>query len=230
MAVTAAAGLPMVGVAVLAVHGAAAAAWFASAPVWQAVAVVVTAGAVLCGAALLPTHAVSLAAGWLLGAVAGPAVAWAAVMLATVSGYAAGRLVSGPGWVEAIRRSPHWSAVYAALVTAAPGRTTALVALLRLSPLAPFAATNVALAGLGVGLRPYTLGAAVGLAPRVLFVAWLGAGMATLDWSSPRAPGLLVAGVIATVLALVLTARVASAALRRAAGATAVVPDAAPGG
>jgi len=36
--------------------------------------------------------------------------------------------------------------------------------------------------------------------------------------------------VIATVVALVVTARVASASLRRAAGVTAVVPDAAPGG
>ena len=210
-----AAALPLVGVAVIGWYGREIAAWFERAEAWQATLAVLAAGTLLCGLALLPTHALSLAAGYALGGWLGPLVAWVTVVAASFVGYGFGRVVGGRGFAENLKHRERLGRVYEAIVTASPRRTVGLIALLRLSPLAPFAATNVALATLGVRPLPYVLGAAIGLLPRVAVVAWLGAGMGTLDWQSPGTPWLLVAGGVATVLALVLIGRVATAALGR---------------
>lgn len=213
----AAAGLPVVGVIALGVYGPAIAGWLEAQPAAVGVAVIVLAGAVLCGLALLPTHAVSLAAGYLLGAVAGPGVAWLAVIGASALGYVVGGRLAGPGAVAAMDGHPRFSALRAALLEDSPRAAAVCVGLLRLTPIAPFAATNAALAALRVEPGRYLLGTAVGMGPRIAVVAWLGAGMAELDWQSPAAPGLLVLGVVATVLVLVLIGRAARVAMRRAA-------------
>ena len=215
LATAAAAALPVVGVLLLARHGATLAAWVDAAPAWQPAVAVLGGGAVLCGLALLPTHALSLAGGYALGVWAGPAVAWAGVMLGAIVGYGAGRAVAGGGFAASLRRSRRWSPVADALLDASAARTAWLVALLRLSPLAPFAATNVALAALRVPIGPYLAGAAAGLAPRVVAVAVLGAGLAELDWSRPASPWLAAAGGVATVAAVVLAGRVAARATGR---------------
>lgn len=180
---------------------------------WIALAAVV-----LCGPALLPTHILSLAAGWALGPWLGLPVAWLSILAAVACSYALGGALAGHGLASSLRADPARRAVYDALVRASPARTATLVALLRLSPLAPFAATNVALAGLGLGWRPVLLGSALGLAPRVAVVALLGAGSAELDFSRPDAPWLLAFGVAATLVALIWSGRVATLALRRATG------------
>ena len=216
LATATAAVLPLVGVAALARFGPALATWVDGAPAWAVAGSVIGVGSVLCGLALMPTHAVSLAAGYALGPVLGTLAALASATLGSLVGYAAGRAVAGPGLVDRLTDSPRSRAVYAALAQASPARTAALVALLRLSPLAPFAATNVALAAVGVPPGPYVAGAALGLAPRVAAVAAFGATLAELDWTSPRAPWLLALGTVATVAAVAVSARLAAVALRRA--------------
>lgn len=211
----AAAALPLAGVAALGVYGVTMAESARSVdPLWNA-ALLWGGGAVLCGLALVPTHALALAAGWLLGPLWGALVAWVAVITATALAYGVGRRLTGVGLVEAVRERPRWRVVHGALIGTSARRTAVLVALLRLSPLAPFAATNVALAGVGVPAGSFLLGSILGLTPRVLVVASLGAGMAELDYSKPQAPWLAALGAGATVIALACAGWVASVALRR---------------
>ncbi len=212
-----AAALPLVGVAFLLWYGAELAAWFERAATWQALVAIIVAGAVLCGLALLPTHALSLAAGFVLGGIAGTLVAWATIVLAALFGYAIARPLTGGDAANRLRSSPRWSPFADALLDRSRLRTVYLIALVRLSPLVPFAATNTGLAALRVSIAPFLLGAAAGLLPRIAAVAWFGAGLATLDWQSPRSPWLLIVGGVATVVALVAVGRVATRTLRRAA-------------
>lgn len=213
-----AAALPLVGVAALAWLGPGVADWLDAQPGALAIAAVIAAGAVCSGAALLPTHAVSLAAGWLFGVWLGPAVAWVAIVVAMLGCYTLGRRLAGTGLVDGLSRrvsnGSRLALVQHALTRQSPGRTATLVALVRLSPLAPFAATNVALAAVGVGVWPFLGGSAVGLAPRIIVVALLGAGMAELDWSKPQSPLLVTAGIAATLVGLVVIGRAARRALR----------------
>lgn len=220
LATLAAAGLPLVGVVVLATHGAAIADWLGGQPLGLSMLYIVVAGAVLCGVALLPTHAVSLACGYLFGAAIGPAVGWLSVMGALLIGFLGGRAAAGTGWVDGLAARAGRGGVMAstvrALSIASPRRTAFLIALLRLTPVAPFAATNVALASVGVSRGAMLAGSALGLGPRLAVVAWLGAGMAELDFSKPQSPWLVGLGVVATVAALVVVGRVAQRALRDA--------------
>jgi uncharacterized membrane protein YdjX (TVP38/TMEM64 family) len=214
--VTLAAGaLPVLGVLVLAVWGPALATWFNETNVGLAVGLLFVVGVAACALALLPTHAVSLASGYLLGAWAGPLLAWAVVVAGSMLGYRVGRMLAGRGLAEQItelRQAWHTDGETRA---ASVRQATTWVTLLRLSPLAPFAATNAGLAALGVPFRGYVLGTALGMLPRVAVVAWLGAGMHRLDWSSPHSPWLLGLGLLATVLLLAFIARFARAALPR---------------
>ena len=198
-------------------HGLTVADWIHARPVWVGVLTLLLSGAVLAGLALLPTHAVSLVCGWLFGAWLGPTIAWLAILGGSVIGFVAGHALAGSGWPEQLRESERWSKLYAALANDSPGRTTGLVALLRFSPAAPFAATNVAFAALGLSWPTFLIGSAIGLAPRVVTVALLGAGMATLDLGRPGHFGLLIAGIVATVIALILIGVIAQRALKRTA-------------
>ena len=211
-----AAGLPLVGVVAIGRFGGELAAWFEALSRWEAAAVLIVSGGLLCAAALLPTHAVSLASGYVLGGWFGTMAAWTAVVAGAAAAWLVGRAVAGTGAADRWRQSERWGATYDALLTRSPWRTVGLIALIRLSPVAPYAATNVALAAVGVRLTPFIAGAAIGLLPRVAAVAWLGAGMATLDWQSPRTPAMVIIGGVATVVALAVMGRVASTAIRRA--------------
>lgn len=215
VATVAAAALPFVGVAAIAWQLGPITEWFEREPLVFTTSVLIAAGAALCAVALLPTHALSLAAGWLLGPWLGPAVAWGTVALATALGFVVGRLSAGPHLVESLIHRPRAGRVHAELATASPRRTATLIALLRLSPAAPFAATNVGLAALGCHWWAYGVGSVAGLAPRVVIVALFGAGLTELDLSRPRDTTLLVVGAVTTVVFLVAVGRVAKRALDR---------------
>ena len=202
-------GLPLVGVLALGVWGTPWAGWIEEQPRALVVSVLVLIGTLGCAAALLPTHAVSLAWGFLLGAWVGPLMAWVTVVLAAAVGHRIGRAAAGRGLARRLASPPTDSQVRFDPGHASIARAAAWIALLRLSPLAPFAATNVGLAALGVGTRAMLVGTAVGMLPRVAIVAWLGAGMNRLDWSSPRSPLLLGLGIVTTIVLLALIGRVA---------------------
>lgn len=144
-------------------------------PAWQLVVLVAVAGVPLL-LAMFPLTAVAMAAGFLLGPVAGSAVTLVAVMASTE----AGRRLSGV-WLRArvlraIEAGPRWQAADAALRE----RTLVLSICLRLAPLIPY--------GVGCWLLPmvrwratsYVIGSVVGTLPLVVFSAWMGTQAAAL--------------------------------------------------
>jgi uncharacterized membrane protein YdjX (TVP38/TMEM64 family) len=92
------------------------------------------------------------------------------------------------------------------------------VALLRLSPVMPFAASNLLFAALGVHGRTFVVATVVGVTPRALAVAWLGAGLAELDWNAAGSRAWTVVTIVVTVLVLVVIGHTARSALRRELG------------
>jgi len=208
------AGLPAVGVIALAGFAPAIESALAGLSIVPAGLLVMLAGAALSGAALMPTHAVSLAMGWMFGGPVGSLLAWVTVAAAAWAGYGLGMRLAGPSsrWIEPTSTIGR---VRRAVVEASDGRAAMLIALLRLSPAAPFAATNVALAAVEVKRSVFLIGSAVGLAPRVFVVAWFGAGLSRLDFTRPESPALLVGGVVATIGVLIGVGWIARRALRQ---------------
>ncbi|MBL9077760.1 MAG: VTT domain-containing protein [Planctomycetes bacterium] len=175
-------------------------------------------GAFAAAACLLPTHATSLLAGYLFGSALGAVVAWLVVVLAAAVAFAVWQRWVGTRAVQAIAGSPRALAVHRALLGRGLGRTVWVIALLRLSPVMPFAATNLLLAAFGVRALPFVLATVLGTTPRAVGAAVVGAGLAELDWGASGGAWTTWLAVGATVLAVVLIGRVARAALRREVG------------
>jgi len=170
-------------------------------------------GAALAGLSLVPTHAVSLVAGLLFGAGGGSAVALFAVLLGAGLGYGIVRRVVGDRLLAGLDERPRASAVHRALLHSGTRRAIGLIVLVRLSPVMPFAATNLLFASAGVGWRTFLTGSAFGLAPRVIAVAVLGAGLSAFDLSTSPGRAWTVAGLAITVVSLVVIGRWARRAL-----------------
>lgn len=98
-------------------------------------------------------------------------------------------------------------------------RTLALLALIRLSPVVPFAATNLLMSTTGVRLAPFLVGSVIGLAPRVVAVVWIGSSLTELDLSLAADRRLLVLGIAATGAALWILGRASRRGLARLGGA-----------
>lgn len=168
----------------------------------------------LVGAGLTPTHAHSLVAGLLFGALAGSCLALAIVSIAAQLAHGILGKWSRPLANLAFARRPRVGAVRAALVTGSARRLVSLIALVRLSPIMPFAGTNLLLAATGVPWVPFGLGSVLGLAPRVVAVAVAGAGLRELDLRRSTDVRLAILGGLATVLTLLLIGRVARRVLQ----------------
>lgn len=179
-------------------------------------------GGVAVGLAVLPTHALSLISGWAFGFWGGLAIAFLGALLGTPTGYFAGKRLSGPAIAELAARHRRSSAIFETLRTAPLGKASFLVALLRMSPVIPYAATNVLAAVMRVPLRAMLLGTLLGHAPRAGVVVAVGAGMQSLEEEQAPNYWFLGIGIAAAVLAIILMGVVAKRALERAA---AIAPD-----
>ncbi|MFK7741181.1 MAG: TVP38/TMEM64 family protein [Planctomycetota bacterium] len=194
--------------------------WFdgAARPGWQSLPTVLgfwLLGSALAAFCMLPTHATSLVAGYLFGTALGSLLGWLVVVLAAALGFAVWHRLVGARVVDALARSPKAIVVHRALLGRGFWRATWLIALLRLSPIMPFAATNVLMASLRVPLPTFLLATVVGVTPRSIAVAWIGAELSELDWQAGGNRWMTVLAIVATVVVVVLVGRFAKAALRR---------------
>ena len=171
------------------------------------------------GLALLPTYAQSVLGGWAFGFWAGLPIVLAGFVGAALVGYLVSSRVAGHRVEQLVSGHARWRVVHEALLKGRFWKTTFVATLLRLPPNAPFAATNVTMAALGVPVVPYAIGTVVGLAPRVGAVVYAAAGLAVLDlrnreqvWSFAVSLGITLAVVaILSVMAALALRRLESA-------------------
>lgn len=161
----------------------------------------------------VPALPLTVGAGYLFGVARGSAV----VSVAATSAAAASFLLARYGARDFIsglaRRYPKFRAVDRAV-----GREGfKFVLLLRLSPLLPFALSNYLYGLTSVRFTPYVLGSWLGMLPGSVAIVSGGAAVNALSdlSSTPDVnPGLLVLGLVATILVLRSVGKLASEALR----------------
>ncbi|MGP1345636.1 MAG: TVP38/TMEM64 family protein [Phycisphaerales bacterium] len=130
--------------------------------------------AVATGSAVLPTYALSFAAGVMLGWEAGAFVAVTGVTVGALVGYGWGNLLARSDVMAVIERHERARLVRSALLDRSLRDETMMVGLLRFPPNSPFALTNLAMSSTAVRLLPFAIGTAVGMAPRTLLAVWIG--------------------------------------------------------
>lgn len=167
--------------------------------------------------AMLPGSVLTLAAGFAYGPIGGLLVASPASVLAATTAFLLGRTALR-GWVQRkIAGAPRTRALSRAI-----GRDSfRLILLLRLSPVVPFNILNYALGVSEASLSRYVVASFIGMLPGTWLYVYLGslattaAELTDARGGGPEKLTLTVAGLVATVLAVVLVTRSARQALDR---------------
>jgi len=177
-----------------------------------------TATYVVATVALLPGSLLTLAAGFAYGPVVGLLVTSPASVLAATTAFLLGRTTLR-GWVQRrIARAPRTHALSRAI-----GKDSfKLILLLRLSPVVPFTVLNYALGLSEASLGRYVLASFIGMLPGTWMYVYLGSLATTAASLTDAGQGggaarvaLSVAGLVATVLAVVFVTRSARDALQK---------------
>jgi uncharacterized membrane protein YdjX (TVP38/TMEM64 family) len=168
----------------------------------------------LLGVSFVPTYSAAILAGWAFGFGVGWPLAMITITVSSLLSYAIGRWIARDRVMEVIREKPQWNAIYQALLGEQPGRSTLVVALLRVPPASPFALANFALAAARVPLLEYTVGTLVGIAPRTALATFAAAGLEQLRFKNVGGTWMLIAGIAATVGVCVVLGILANRALR----------------
>ncbi|MFT4511460.1 MAG: putative membrane protein YdjX (TVP38/TMEM64 family) [Planctomycetota bacterium] len=172
-------------------------------------------GAVMAGLCLIPTQVASLVAGYLFGAWLGSVLGLLVVIVAAIIGFQLWSRVVGTRVLEAISNEPMAARVHRALLGRSAGRTIWLVALLRLSPVMPFAATNLLMASFGVRGPVFLAATVIGVAPRLVAVSLIGAELSEFDWDATGSRWTTIVAIVATILFVAVISRIAKNALQR---------------
>jgi len=172
---------------------------------------------------LIPASIPTLAAGFLFGVFTGTAAAMAGGTAGACAAFWIGRTIARD-WVAG--RAAH-SRRFTLLDDAVAEHGFKVVALTRLSPLAPYAVLNYVLGLTKVSFREYVLGTVVGVLPGMILYVYLGAGLRSLAELAAYARGEVAttpayrisfwAGLAVTVVVTVWLTRLAQKALRKAA-------------
>ncbi|MDG1500010.1 MAG: VTT domain-containing protein [Planctomycetota bacterium] len=168
---------------------------------------------------LTPTHAASLLSGMAFGVGLGTLVALVGVGMAAAIGFATLRFLLRAKAVEALSHHPRAEAIHRELDQGHDLRTIGLLALIRLSPVMPFAATNLLMSTTGIRILPFLAGSMVGLAPRIFAVVWIGSSLTELDLSQAADQRVLILGIVATFAVLWILRKVSRRGLAQLEGA-----------
>ncbi len=176
------------------------------------------------GFGFLPTYAQSILGGWVFGMWWGTGAALVGFTGASVLAYFLVRFVSKDKVEREIADHPKAKRIREVLIGQGFLKTLGIVTLLRVPPNSPFAITNLAMASAGVRLLPYTIGTAVGMAPRTIIAVWFAAAASSqardLKSFVEEGPGLLViiGGIVSMVIVLAIVGSIANKAIAQVIG------------
>lgn len=163
----------------------------------------------------LPTYAYSMLGGWAFGFTAGLIATTIAYSGACCGAYAIARWVARDRVVPLIDEHPRLAKIRQILAGASFWKSFIIIALLRISPVSPFAITNVVLGAGGVPWSPFALGSACGVIPRTAAVVWIASGLSELPFKSGIGFWILGGGIVLAIIILFITSRLARAELDR---------------
>lgn len=188
--------------------------WLAKNPTIGIPAFIITVS-LMAGLALLPTNIVGMASGWAFGFPVGLATMLAALGGAVAINFFISRRLAGQKFDQVINEKPKFRAIHEALLDGNSYKVIIVIALLRISPATPFAATNFVISASGVSMKSYLLGTVLGYIPRTSATVFVGSSLSRLNFEQPGESWLIILGIIATVAATIVIAVLSRRALTR---------------
>jgi uncharacterized membrane protein YdjX (TVP38/TMEM64 family) len=145
----------------------------------------------------------------------GTALLIAGVVGSAAIAYFVNRRLTGETLTALTSRNARADAIHRALTGEGFLKTTAIITLIRMSVVMPFAFTNFFLAAARVPLSSFVVGTFLGMLPRSGAMVFLGAGLSELTFESFSDVWFLAAGVPATIVLIVAIAVFSRRALDR---------------
>jgi len=177
-------------------------------------AIYVIAFTLAAGLGLLPTWVQAVIGGYAFGLWFGFGAAWAGFTGAALLGFFVTKLVAGRRVEREIESHAKARAVRDALVGAGWLKTTGIVAIVRAPFNSPFSLMNLTLCATETPLSAYMVGTVVGMAPRTLVYAWLGAQIEDFDsYSSPM--WMKIVGIASVIVVAMIVGKIATKALEK---------------
>lgn len=168
-----------------------------------------------CGLALLPTNLIGILAGWAFGFPFGLVLLISAVVGSATVGYLVNRRLTGETLTGLAERNARTNAILKALTNEGFFKTVAVITLIRMSVIMPFAFTNFFLAAARVPISSFVIGTFLGMLPRSGAMALVGAGLSVLTFDGFDDFWFLAAGVPATLVLVILVGVISRRALDR---------------
>ncbi len=159
---------------------------------------------VMSGLAILPTNIVGMTSGWAFGFPVGLATMLAAIGGAVALNFFISRRLAGKNFDQIIKEKPKLRVIHQALLDGNMYKVIIIIALLRISPATPFAATNFMISASGVSMKSYLLGTVLGYLPRTSATVFVGSSLSRLNFEQPRETWLIILGILATILATII--------------------------
>lgn len=170
---------------------------------------------VMSGLAILPTNIVGMTSGWAFGFPVGLATMLAAIGGAVALNFFISRRLAGKNFDQIIKEKPKLRVIHQALLDGNMYKVIIIIALLRISPATPFAATNFMISASGVSMKSYLLGTVLGYLPRTSATVFVGSSLSRLNFEQPRETWLIILGILATILATIIITVLSKRALNR---------------
>ncbi len=170
---------------------------------------------IFCGLALVPTNVIGVIGGFAFGFDVGLALLMAAVVGAAFISFLIHRRIVGDKVPDIAEKHPKARAVYEALVEQSFWRTTAIILLIRLSIVMPFALTNFILASAKVRVAAFLTGTFIGMLPRSTAVVFAGAGLSELSLETSDDVWIISFGIAATLLSIIVISIISRRALEK---------------
>lgn len=169
----------------------------------------------VCGFALLPTNVIGILCGWAFGFPLGICLHMTAIVGASlISSYVLAPL-AGNNFQEFLEHHEKAKVLYKTLLKNNLRRTTLIITLLRLSPVMPFALTNLLMTAARVPLSSFLIGTFLGMIPRSSAVVFFGATISELNFNEPFNIWMIVFGYAMTVISVIVISRFSKKALAK---------------
>ena len=177
------------------------------------VAVFLILSMILMGVSLLPSYFIAIISGWLFGLVNGSIISITSIVLASLFGYWLSKVIISDTFKEALNQFEKFKSLDEYL-RSRPKISISLIFLMRLSPVFPFAFTNVLLASLQVKIKEFTAGTFAGMLPRSVLAVFIGSQLVNLNFDRPFESSTVIIGIIATIFLLFFISRLADRSLK----------------
>jgi uncharacterized membrane protein YdjX (TVP38/TMEM64 family) len=131
-------------------------------------------------------------------------------------GYGLARGLMGHRLPLLFQMDPRLAAVREALVGQGQLRAGAIVALIRLAPVAPFGMTNVLAASARCPFAAFVIGSALGILPQTVLLVYAASRMSHLSFE--QEPWMIAIGIVSTLVVIAVLTQIARHALARVTG------------